>query len=175
MHSGGDRHLIKQILRSRARLLARPHVVEQSPDKVYDLVEFSIDARHFAFEAKFVDEAFGIRDVSPVPQTSELVLGITNVRGQMVTVIDLNVLLGLKSEHSGPADGLILRFGALRLAVRVDRVLSVRQINAAELSSNFTGLSDRLTHFSLSLASDMLIILDAKRIFTDAMIVQLAG
>ncbi len=175
MNSSSESHLIKQILRSRARLLARPNELEPSSETLYDLVEFRVNGRDFAFEAKFVDEAFGIKDISPVPQTSELVLGITNVRGQMLTVIDLAVLLGLKGDSEGGAGGLILRFGALRLAVCVDRVLSVRQIDSSELSSTFTGLSDRLAHFSLSLGSDILIILDAKRIFTDAMIVQLAG
>jgi len=169
-----ERHLVKQILRSRARMLARPHGLESGREIVYDLVEFVVSGRRFAFEAKFVDEAFSIKDVSPVPQTSSLVVGITNVRSQMVTVIELSVLLGLEPSQSS-GDGLILRFGALRLAVQVDKVIAVRQVDNSELAHGFTGLSDRLAAFSLSLTSDMLIILDAKRIFTDSMIVQLAG
>jgi hypothetical protein len=39
----------------------------------------------------------------------------------------------------------------------------------------FTGLSDRLSEFTVALTTDLLIILDAKRIFTDGMIGQLAG
>lgn len=123
-----------------------------------------------------------------MPQTSPLVSGITNVRGQIVTVVDLSVLFDINQSAAdanlrkqsnkaakSASDGLILRFGALRLAVCVDEVLGVRQLDSGELSQGFTGLSDRLSQFTVALTTDLLIILDAKRIFTDGMIGQLAG
>ena len=167
-------NLTRQILRSRARLLARPHVLEQVRQIVLDLVEFKACGRRLAFETKFIDEAFSIKDISPVPQTSALVRGVTNVRGQIVTVIDLAVLFNLSPSGSQQSDGLILRFGALRLAICVDEVLGVRQLDNSDLSQGFSGLSERLTEFALALTADLLIILDAKRIFTDGMIGQLA-
>jgi chemotaxis signal transduction protein len=183
-----DSALSRQILRSRARLLARPLVMEQDRQIVFELVEFKACGRKFAFETKFVDEAITIKDISLVPQTSPLVRGITNVRGQIVTVIDLSVLFDIQaavaelSLHGATSktvncasDGLILRFGALRLAVCVDEVLGVRQLDNGELSHGFFGLSDRLAEFAVTLTTDLLIILDAKRVFTDGMIGQLAG
>ncbi|CAN5468245.1 hypothetical protein BH11CYA1_BH11CYA1_49730 [soil metagenome] len=175
-----DNSLAKQILRSRARLLARPLIMEQDRQILFELVEFKACGRRLAVETKFVDEAITIKDISLVPQTSALVRGITNVRGQIVTVIDLSVLFDMKElqeqkPSSGASDGLILRFGALRLAVCVDEVLGVRQLDNSELSQGFSGLSDRLSEFAVSLTTDLLIILDAKRIFTDRMIGQLAG
>jgi hypothetical protein len=56
-----------------------------------------------------------------------------------------------------------------------DLVLGVRQLDSGELSQGFSGLSDRLSQFTVALTTDLLIILDAKRIFTDGMIGQLAG
>lgn len=183
-----DNALSKQILRSRARLLARPLVMEQDRQIIFELVEFKACGRRLGVETKFVDEAITIKDITLVPQTSPLVRGITNVRGQIVTVIDLSVLFDtsqiladvslIKSASkadNGASDGLILRFGALRLAVCVDEVLGVRQLDNGELSPGFSGLSDRLAEFTLTLTTDLLIILDAKRIFTDGMIGQLAG
>lgn len=179
-----DKSLAKQILRSRARLLARPLVMEQDRQILFELVEFKACGRRLAFETKYVDEAITIKDISPVPQTSTLVRGITNVRGQIVTVIDLSVLFDLKNSgsdsgerksSSSASDGLILRFGALRLAVCVDEVLGLRQLDNSELSQGCTGLSERLGQFTVALTTDLLIILDAKRIFTDGMIGQLAG
>ena len=175
-----DNNLVKQILRSRARLLSRPLVLEQDRQVLFELVEFKACGRRLAVETKFVDEAITLKDISRVPQTAALVRGITNVRGQIVTVIDLSVLFDLpmqseKNHSAAGSDGLILRFGALRLAVCVDEVLGVRQLDNSELSQGFTGLSDRLSQFTLSLTTDLLIILDAKRIFTDGMIGQLAG
>jgi chemotaxis signal transduction protein len=183
-----DNLLSKQILRSRARLLARPLVMEQDRQIVFELVEFKACGRRLAVETKFVDEAITIKDISLVPQTSPLVSGITNVRGQIVTVVDLSVLFDINQSAAdanlrkqsnkaakSASDGLILRFGALRLAVCVDEVLGVRQLDSGELSQGFTGLSDRLSQFTVALTTDLLIILDAKRIFTDGMIGQLAG
>lgn len=183
-----DNLLSKQILRSRARLLARPLVMEQDRQIVFELIEFKACGRRLAVETKFVDEAITIKDISLVPQTSPLVRGITNVRGQIVTVVDLSVLFDIKQSAAdanlrkqsnkaakSASDGLILRFGALRLAVCVDEVLGVRQLDSGELSQGFSGLSDRLSQFTVSLTTDLLIILDAKRIFTDGMIGQLAG
>lgn len=178
-----DNALTKQILRSRARLLARPLVMEQDRQILFELVEFKACGRRLAVETKFVDEAITVKDISRVPQISPLVKGITNVRGQIVTVIDLAELFGTQEladdapRHgsSSASEGLILRFGALRLAVCVDEVLGVRQLDSSELSQGFAGLSERLTEFTVALTVDLLIILDAKRIFTDGMIGQLAG
>ncbi len=118
-----DNALTKQILRSRARLLARPLVMEQDRQILFELVEFKACGRRLAVETKFVDEAITVKDISRVPQISPLVKGITNVRGQIVTVIDLAVLFGTQESAvdapapgaSGTSDGLILRFGACLL------------------------------------------------------------
>jgi chemotaxis signal transduction protein len=88
---------------------------------------------------------------------------------------DANLRKQSNKAAKSASDGLILRFGALRLAVCVDEVLGVRQLDSGELSQGFTGLSDRLSQFTVALTTDLLIILDAKRIFTDGMIGQLAG
>jgi chemotaxis signal transduction protein len=126
-----DNLLSKQILRSRARLLARPLVMEQDRQIVFELIEFKACGRRLAVETKFVDEAITIKDISLVPQTSPLVRGITNVRGQIVTVVDLSVLFDIKQSAAeaslakpsskatnSASDGLILRFGSRCTTVR---------------------------------------------------------
>lgn len=185
------RHLAREILKSRARALARPPLLEQERQVRFDLVTFKVLQYELAVESKFVDEVFWIHGLTPVPQTSALVRGLTSVHGQISTVIDMAVLLGLKSDQqlfelplvdeSKREVGLLVRFGALRLALSIDELIGVREvdegeINPAALAATLEASEEsRLKNFYLAATEDQLIILDAKRIFTDSMIVALSG
>jgi chemotaxis signal transduction protein len=179
--------LAREILKVRARALARPPVLEQERQVRFDLVTFKVMQCDLAIESKFVDEVFWISNLTPVPQTGALVRGLTSLHGQVFTVIDMAVLLGLKAEAAEPGAceerreiGLLIRFGALRLALSIDELIGVREIDDGELSPAIladalsASEDSRLKNFYQA-ASDVLIILDAKRIFTDSMIVALAG
>jgi purine-binding chemotaxis protein CheW len=58
------------------------------------LVAFTLSDGLYGVEVEQVREITAMRDVSPVPNSPDYVLGVTNLRGQVTTVTDLKKRLG---------------------------------------------------------------------------------
>ena len=58
------------------------------------LVVFTLADGLYGVEVDQVREIIAMRDVSPVPNSPDYVLGVTNLRGQVTTVTDLKSRLG---------------------------------------------------------------------------------
>jgi purine-binding chemotaxis protein CheW len=88
----------RQVLDARARLLAR--VPDQRPraGEVLELVGFVLAGERYGIESRFVREVARLTRFTPVPGTPEFVLGVTNLRGEILALFDLRHLLGVVAE-----------------------------------------------------------------------------
>ena len=58
-------------------------------------VTFNLGDELFAFEVTTTREILSLAAITKVPQTPEYVLGVINLRGQVVPVVDMRLKLGL--------------------------------------------------------------------------------
>jgi purine-binding chemotaxis protein CheW len=56
---------------------------------------FVLDQQEYGIEIIKVREIIGVLDITPVPQTSDFVLGVINLRGKVIPVLDLRLRFGL--------------------------------------------------------------------------------
>ncbi len=83
--------------------------------------------------------------MTPLPDAPPEVLGAINVRGTPVLVLDLRQRLGLPLKRSTSTSPLLLvRIGDKRLAMLVDRVNGVVQVNAGPDATGLIRLGDDL-------------------------------
>lgn len=104
------------VLAARARALARPATAEHDGDLVA-LVLFSIGGVRHALEAVFVREVLREPPLSKLPESRTALVGVTNVRGEILAVADISGLLGVAPppaaspviviEGPGPPLGLV--------------------------------------------------------------------
>lgn len=91
-----------------------------------DLVVFSLGGREHAFPLDDVVEVFLMVALLPVPESPAWLLGVANVRGRTVPVVDLGARLGLDAVPIGPATPIVLmRRGERVLGHVVDAVHEV--------------------------------------------------
>lgn len=65
-------------------------------------------------------------DLTPVPHAPECVRGVVNLRGEVVTVLDLRTMLGIEpAELTGSSRNLIVNAGGERIGLLVDRMADV--------------------------------------------------
>lgn len=110
----------KAILAARARALARPARSEQA-GLLVSLVLFDIGGRPHALEVGFVREVLRRPQLTFVPSATPALIGVTNVRGEMVTVADIGPLLGLPAPPV-PGPVIVLEAGDSPLGVVVEAV-----------------------------------------------------
>jgi purine-binding chemotaxis protein CheW len=88
---------IKQVMDERARVLARAVVRDKVSDDQIEVLVFTLANERYAIETRFTREVIRIADFTPVPGTPEFLVGIANVRGEILPLIDLRKILGVSS------------------------------------------------------------------------------
>lgn len=122
----------------------------------------------YGIAAEAVREALPLHQLAPLPGTPAHVLGLLNVRGQIVSVHDLRGFLSLAG--SGLADlhrVLLLQHGAMEFGVAVDAIVGMRTLRVEELGPSPPGLGALGASWVRGVTSDGLIVLDAERLLAD--------
>lgn len=96
---------------------------------------FSLGKDHFAIPLLHVKEVIADVETTTIPQAPNYFRGIMNLRGQVISVIDLRLKLkSSKNEKTAETTIVILDLAPLSIGVVVDSVDSVVEFEAADLS-----------------------------------------
>jgi purine-binding chemotaxis protein CheW len=162
----------KEIFKARARALAREPLPETTESEHLELLEFSLAHETYGVETAFVRETRPLREITPVPCTPPFVLGLINVRGRIISVIDIKRFFDL------PAKGLtdlnkviILRDGGMEFGILADSVLGVRTIPLAELQPSLPTLKGVREEYLKGVTKERTVVLDGKRLLSDRKII----
>src|ERR1700722_16299380 len=86
----------RKIFRPRARSLAAVSQGEAtSPHLRLEVVEFVLGPEHYGIESNHIREIHPLNEFTPLPCTPSFVLGLVNVRGQILSIIDIKKLFDL--------------------------------------------------------------------------------
>ena len=104
---------------------------------------FRLRAVWYAVAAQGVRQAVSLCEAVPVPGTPVFVKGIINVAGQLITLLDLGLLLGVgtfdSSEEEAAPRYLVLQSGGMLVAIRADEVIGLRDVARSSEPSIQTG------------------------------------
>lgn len=158
----------KRILEARAILLAHPPEAPQAAVQRIEVIEFSLAYENYGIESSFVREVFPLTDLTPLPCTPSFVLGIINVRGEIVSVVDLKKFFDLP--HEGLTDlnrVIILQSNGMVFGVLADLVVGARTIPIVEIQSSLQLLSGIREQYFKGVTADRTVILDAEKLLSD--------
>jgi purine-binding chemotaxis protein CheW len=114
--------------------LAEPAAPEPTIQRQSRLV-FSVAGERFSAPLDRVVRLDRLDRLTPVPNTPAFVLGVTNVRGEIVTALDLRQLLGLRGERR-PVDARLVQLraagGGMTAGVVVDALHGIRELAEGE-------------------------------------------
>lgn len=158
----------KRILKERATLLAREQAAAQIVQARLEVIEFILAYERYAIESSWVREVYPLKEITPLPGTPPFVLGIINVRGQIVSVVDLKKFFDL------PARGLtdlnkviIISDGRMEFGVLADAVPGVRQLLCNEIQPPLPTQTGVRAEYVQGLTADRLVVLNVARILAD--------
>ncbi|HBW56354.1 MAG TPA: chemotaxis protein CheW [Oscillatoriales bacterium UBA8482] len=110
---------------------------------------FTLKSMCYAIMASVVEEIFFLPELTPIPSAPADLVGLINLRGELLPVIDLTIRLGYPEPNYAVSDSvIILRFNHIRLGIIVTQVSEVKTINTdvikTELTDNFQRSFDQL-------------------------------
>lgn len=162
----------QDILRARAAVLALEREREPGGGEQIEIVEFRLAHEYYGIESSYIVEVYPLKDLTQVPCTPPYVLGIINVRGRVVSVIDLRTFFGL------PGKGLcdlnkviILRNQSMEFGILADAILGARLLALHSLQPSLPTLTDRRADYLKGVGAERLVLLDGGKILSDRRIV----
>jgi purine-binding chemotaxis protein CheW len=117
--------------------LANDELKRYAPDgKDRELLCFRLGGEEYAIDLSTVKEIIRVKEITPVPNTSDFVLGITVLRGEIIPVIDLRKRIGLPFLKFTAATRLIMiTFEGTMTGLVVDGIPSVKRVAVESIQS----------------------------------------
>ena len=124
---------------------------------------FEVASRTFAVEISHAREAHVFNDYTVVPLAPPHLIGMTNLRGAIIPIVDLRLLLGL-STGAGTVHALVVEANAIRVALAVDRVLGVEALEEEVEAGDADAAHSDLERRRLRRGDDVVPVLDVVKI-----------
>ncbi len=161
----------KQILRARAEALARQPDKAQAVDTL-EFVEFLLAYEKYAVESRYVREIYPLENLTPLPCTPAFVLGIVNLRGEILSVIDIKKFFDLPEKGLTDLNKVIvLQSDNMLFGILADAVLGVRHVPRAEIQPSLPTLTGIREKYLRGVTRDRTVVLDAEKLLADEKII----
>lgn len=135
---------------------------------------FFLEDRFFGVDVEKVQEVIRYQVITPVPLASPVIRGLINLRGQIVTAIDLRRLLQVddRTDDRQPINIVVhTRQGTFSLLVdRIGDVLDVDQASFEHPPDTLEGIARELIQGTYKLPSCLLLTLNIDKLFNPALL-----
>ncbi|HAC35454.1 MAG TPA: chemotaxis protein CheW [Gammaproteobacteria bacterium] len=135
-------------------------------------VTFSLGNEKYGIDVMRVKEVLRVSEISPVPGASAYVLGIINLRGAVVTVIDGRTRFGLDAGELMESSRLvIIEVNGKHLGLLVDGVSEVLNLEPADIEQSPSVATDESHDFIQGVTNregeGLLILVNLDELFTE--------
>jgi purine-binding chemotaxis protein CheW len=162
----------RAILRSRAKKLSQEIEREGADEEYFEILEFLLAHETYAIETPFVREVYPMTELTPLPCTPAFVLGLINVRGQILTVVDMKKFFDLPEKGITNLNKIIVvRKDAMELGILADEIIGIRNLPVNELQPPLSTISGIHAEYLKGVNGERLIVLDMERFLTDGKLI----
>lgn len=160
----------RKIMAARAKALSAPPPAAAAADGI-DAVVFTLARETYAIESRFVREVVGFTGFTPLPGVPAFVLGVTNLRGAILAVMDLRPFFNLQVQGvSDLARVIVLGDSRPEFGVVADAAAGHMTLARAGLrpASDVAGMrSSFITGVTKNAEGDTCMILDGGKLLAD--------
>jgi purine-binding chemotaxis protein CheW len=162
---------VRRVLTARARALAREPKQVQATDE-RQLVEFLLAHETYAVESRHVKGVHRLENLTPVPCTPAFVLGIINLRGEILSVIDMRRFFDLPEKGLTDLNKvIILHSDSMSFGILADAVLGAGRVPLAEIQPSLPTLTGIREKYLKGVTGERTVILDAEKLLADETII----
>lgn len=132
---------------------------------------FYLGDTYLGIDVLQVREVLTRQQMTPVPRAPSSVLGLINLRGQIVTAVDLRTRMGLPADpDSGSSMNVVIRTGEGPVSLLVDAVGDVITVSDGSMEPTPDNIGSTVYRYISAvhkLDGRLLAILDVERLFPD--------
>ena len=144
---------------------------DTSNDEVLQWVTFQLEEETYGINVMQVQEVLRYTEIAPVPGAPSYVLGIINLRGNVVTVIDTRARFGLMgAEVTDNSRIVIIEAEKQVIGILVDSVAEVVYLRSSEIDSAPNIGTEESAKFIQGVSNrdgELLILVDLNKLLND--------
>jgi purine-binding chemotaxis protein CheW len=144
---------------------------EHASSEMNRWITFSLGQELYAFPLLTVKEVIAPPAITPIPQSAPHFLGITNLRGQVIPILDLRKKLGIQPSGSLESAVVICDLDNQNVGLLVDAIDAVLEPAPGEISQSPPvpgGVSERYVSGVYKHESRLVLLLDLARLLGPA-------
>jgi purine-binding chemotaxis protein CheW len=124
----------QEIFRERARSLMAP-IDREARAGAHQVALFALGGEHFGMSLALVREFAEIHDVTPVPCCPPHIVGQTNLRGDILTLVDIRGALRMRMiRNGGYGRAIVIQIDDIRAGIIADEVIDVADLLPEEIA-----------------------------------------
>ena len=106
----------------------------------------SLAGEFFTIELKNIREVFVVESITPVPGMPSGLVGVTNLRGTVIPLVDLRPMFSLNADAMLPY-AVVVKHGNWQVGVLVDTVPQIRALSKSQFLPAPTGRGEKTFPF----------------------------
>ena len=170
--SGAEAEEISRILSLRADAIRHKPEAESSSGSGIEVLEFLLGNETYAIDVFYVREDVHLKELTILPCTPGFILGIFNVRGRIISVVDLRKFFFLPEKGITNLNRVIIvRKGETELGILADDLAGTAFIRMDTLQSELPTVTGTQNNFIQGVTKEKTILLDIERFLSDERII----
>lgn len=146
-------------------------IAEVVEDPVIQWVTFRLDGETYGINVMQVQEVLRMTEIAPVPGAPDYVVGIINLRGNVVTVIDTRKRFGLMATEADDSTRIVIIESDNNIVgILVDSVAEVVNLRGSQIETAPNVGNDESSKYIqgvFSREADILILVDLNKFLSD--------
>ncbi|KAI9132763.1 chemotaxis protein CheW [Acaryochloris sp. CCMEE 5410] len=124
----------QDVFRQRAANL-REALTDTDPADLRSLAVVGLGNQYFGLDLSWVREFINIRSVTPIPCCPQHIVGNINLRGEVMTLVNIQTVLNLSGELSeSPQKAVVFEVNDVVAGLTVDEVVNVTALSSAQIA-----------------------------------------
>jgi len=99
-------------------------------------LNFSLGIEYYAVPLLAVREVVPVPETTPIPNSPKHFIGIMNLRGQVISIIDTRIKMNIKTTNSSEEAVIIVQVGDVHVGLIVDTINRVFVVEQSELQGS---------------------------------------
>jgi purine-binding chemotaxis protein CheW len=162
----------QRTLQARAVALAQETAEPGNAEDTIEVLEFALAYERYAVETRYVRQVAKLEQLLPLPCTPAFVLGIVNLRGAILPVLDLKNFFELPVKGLTDLNKIIvLQSETILFSILADEIVGVRNFLLRDVQSSLPTLTGVRKDYLKGVTPERVTLLDAEKLLASEKII----
>lgn len=157
-----------EILKSRAMRLSQDTSTDNGRFNAMTVVEFRIAHEIYALGLSRIRVIHPLKSLTWIPGTPAFIRGVINLRGEIISVVDLKVFFDLPDqEFTRSSQVIILSSDSMEFGILADEILGIAEIHDNDIRPSLPTLTGIRADYLKGVTGNGRVVLDDEKLLAD--------